>query len=108
MKDAFIKEKELFLTPNCNTNTDVSIKEMNEVVSKSKSKNVCINLIGLNIFDALKIASITSAQGLVNDLERNYTFITDNKIVEKHIKLLSLSNQKIILEKDLAIKVQVV
>ena len=76
----------------------MSEKETVELINNVKAKRICINLCGLNMFDAIKISSLISAYGLADDITRKFEILADNKIVMGHIRLLGLSNLNVKLE----------
>ena len=100
MKDIYVKDGNLFIVPNAAQKAETIIETIQNLVKNSKPESITVNLCGLNMFDALKIASLTGAYGLVNNLNNRYEIIVDDEVTMMQIKLLSLSNVKVRLEKE--------
>lgn len=100
MRNICVKEDNLYLDIDSKQSAEVSVNKIKNIVHNVNSSNIHINLCGLNMFDAIKIASLVSAYGLADDLRRKFNFVADNKIVTGHIKLLGLSNISVKMEEQ--------
>ncbi len=100
MKDIYVKDGSLFLVPNSAQKAENIIEKIQNLVKKVKPEFITINLCGLNMFDALKIASLTGAYGLINNFHNKYKIIVDNEVTLSQINLLSLNNVTAQIEKE--------
>lgn len=92
MKNIYVREDSLFLELDAKQTAEANVNKLRNILNNVKSKNIFLNLCGLNMFDAIKISSLISAYGLADDISRHFEILADNKIVMGHIKLLGLSN----------------
>ena len=99
VKDIYVKDGNLFIVPNAAQKAETVVQTIQNLVKNSQPEVITVNLCGLNMFDALKIASLTGAYGLINNSNNRYEIFVDDKIAMEQIKLLSLSNVKVSLEK---------
>ena len=95
MKNILVKEDKLFLDIAPEQNAESCVNKIKTMISNMNSKNIYINLCGLNMFDAIKISSLISAYGLTDNSSRKFEITADNKIVAGHIKLFGLSNMQV-------------
>ena len=76
------------------------------MISKTNASQISLDLSEISMFNALKIASVTSALGLIRNLKEKYEIIVANEVTMSQISLLGLSNISISLqktEKDVAV-----
>ncbi len=92
MKEIYVKDGDLFLVPNSAQKAETIISKIQSLVKGSEVDSIKLNLCGLNMFDALKIATMSGAYGLINNLNNRYEIIVDDEITKAQIQLLSLSN----------------
>ncbi len=104
MKEIYVKDGCLFLAPFFSQKAETIISKIQNIVKQTNVSSIKLNLCGLNMFDALKIASLTGAYGLINNLNNQYDIVVDNEITKAQIELLSLSN--VVVEVKEAQKVQ--
>ncbi len=100
MKNICVRKDNLFLDINSKKSAESNIKNIQNIINNSTAKQIYINLCGLNMFDAIKIASLICAYGLADDTTRKFEIFADNKIVMGHIKLLGLSNMNVRMEME--------
>jgi len=92
VKDIFVKDGSLFVVPNSAQRAETIVEKIQTLAKKVDAQTICVNLCGLNMFDALKIASLTGAYGLVNNINNRYEIIVDSEVTMFQIQLLGLSN----------------
>lgn len=92
MKDIYVKDGNLFITPNVNETEIDFITQVKTLIKKTEPEVIKLDLTGMNMFSAIKIASTTAAMGLTQNIKNKYEIIVDDEITHKYIKLLGLSN----------------
>ena len=100
MKNVCVREENLFLDIAPEHNAENCVHKIKNLIYNMNSKNIFINLCGLNMFDAIKISSLISAYGLADNASRKFNITADNKIVAGHIKLFGLSNMQVKLQEE--------
>ena len=107
MKDIIVKDGSLFVVPNSAQRAETIVEKIQNLVKKTNSYSICVNLCGCNMFEALKIASLTGAYGLVNNLNNKYEIIVDDEVVMAQIQLLSLTNVTVNYKPQIEEKIQI-
>ena len=97
MKELYVKDGELCVTPNSTHDAQLIVENVLSLARKTDSTKVKIDLTELNMFDALTVATVTAARGLTQSLKNRYEFIVNNNVLESQINLLCLSNLKVTL-----------
>ena len=92
MKEIIVKDGSLFVMPNSATKAEQTISEILTIAKNSRATDITINLSKLNMFDALKIATLTAAHGLTQNRNNRFEVIVANEVTKSQIKLLSLQN----------------
>jgi len=92
VKEIIVKDGTLFITPQSAKKAEQTVSEILTLSKNANSKFVKLDLCNLNMFDALKVATLTATYGLTQNLSNKYEVIVADKITEQNIKLLSLSN----------------
>ena len=64
MKDLFVKDGNLFIMPESAQDAELTVESILKLAKKSDVTKVTMNLTELNMFDALKVATLTSAWGV--------------------------------------------
>ena len=92
MKNVLVKDGSLFVVPNSAQRAETIVEKIQNLVKKANANIITVNLCGLNMFEALKIASLTGAYGLINNINNKYEIIVDSPVTRMQIQMLSLSN----------------
>ena len=92
VKNVLVKDGSLFVVPNSAQRAETIVEKIQNLVKKANANIITVNLCGLNMFDALKVATLTSAYGLTKSLTNKYEVVVADEITRNQIQLLSLSN----------------
>lgn len=95
MQNVLVKDGNLFVSPSSAQKAEVIVEKIQNLVKKANVNETTINLCGLNMFEALKVASLTGVYGLINNLNNRYEIIVDDVVTMSQIQTLSLSNVKV-------------
>ncbi len=101
VKDIIVKDGNLFIMPESAMKAEQTVSEVFEIVKNAHAANVTLNLCNLNMFDALKVATLTAARGLTKNIHNRYEVIVANEVVKSQIRLLSLPNLQVIVRKTI-------
>lgn len=95
MKNVLVKDGSLFVVPNSAQRAETIVEKIQNLVKKANAETITVNLCGLNMFETLKIASLTGAYGLINNINNKYKIIVDSPVTMTYIQTLSLSNVQV-------------
>jgi len=95
VKEIFVKDGNLFVVPKPTKKAEQTVNEILNVAKNVNAKHVNVDLCGFNMFDALKVATLTSAYGLTKSLTNKYEVVVADEITRAQIKLLSLTNLEV-------------
>lgn len=102
MKDIYVKDGRLFLTPNSAEKAESIAEKIQKLVTKTNASKINLNLCGINVFSSLRIAILTSTYGLTKNIRNEYEIIVDNEVTKAQINLLNLSNISTYLHTEIA------
>ena len=100
MNDIYVKDGNLFVMPNIAQSAENIISKIQNLAIKTNATKICLDLSGINMFTALKIALLTSTYGLTQSISKKYEILVDNEITMSQIKLLSLSNLTVYIKQE--------
>jgi len=85
------------ILPETKTNKDISslIKSIKAFANSTNKKDFSIDLCGINMFSAIKTASIISTYGIIYNPHITFKILTENNTTKEHIQLLGLNNVKV-------------
>ena len=95
MKEIFVKDGNLFVVPKTMKKAEQTVNEIINIAKNVNAKHVNVDLSSFNMFDALKVATLTSAYGLTKSLTNKYEVVVADEITRNQIQLLSLSNLEV-------------
>ncbi len=90
----------IFIEPTLSKNIESDV-EMIENYLGGKNKDVCVDLRKLNMFDAIRIGALISTHILANNFASKIELLSNCEDVIDQLKILSLSNVKLLLDNDL-------
>ena len=95
VKEIFVKDGNLFVVPKTMKKAEQTVNEIINIAKNVNAKHVNVDLSSFNMFDALKVATLTSAYGLTKSLTNKYEVVVADEITRNQIQLLSLSNLEV-------------
>ncbi len=99
MENISVMGGKIFIEPNLSKNIESDVKKIKNYLG-GKNSEVCVDLRKLNMFDAIRIGALISTHILAANIASKIELLSDCKDVIDQLKILSLSNVRLLLDKD--------
>ena len=97
----------IFIEPTLSRNIETSVDEIENYLG-GKTKDVCVDLRKLNMFDAIRIGALISTYILTRNSDSKIELLSNCRNVIEQLRILSLSNVELLFENEFALDSKVV
>ena len=89
----------IFIEPTLSQNIESDVRMIKNYLG-GKNNDVCVDLRKLNMFDAIRIGALISTHILTSNFSSKIELLSDCEDVISQLKILSLSNVRLVLEDE--------
>lgn len=107
MKNISVSDGKIFIEPTLSQNIEADVKMIKNYLG-GKNNEVCVDLRKLNMFEAIRIGALISTHILASNFASKIELLSNCEDVISQLKILSLSNVKLLLENEFEYESKVV
>ena len=107
LENISVADGKIFIEPAISKNIESDVKMIENYLGK-KNNEVCVDLRKLNMFDAIRTGALIATHILAKNITSKIELLSDCEDVISQLKILSLSNVRLLLDNEIDYKSKVV